>query len=121
MSHRNSPFIHIHKCEKCNGEFDSAESLNHHINKYYNSSPVIYQCEQCEFNIDDEKSLTKHIQTLHRKETGFHCQPCDKIFGTAKDIPIHIETHHTTTGQSQEKSEVREIMLYNASDTEIKS
>ena len=88
--------LKTYKCEKCDGEFESEESLNHHINTHHKSSPLTYQCQQCEYRVNDENLVTEHTLTRHRQSKGFHCQPCDKTFETAKDIPIHIKTHHST-------------------------
>ena len=82
-----------YECKKCDGEFDSTESLNHHNKTCRKSSPH-NTYNHCENSSSVNEDLKGHIKSVHEVSGVFKCQPCNKAFSDQVNLISHMENEH---------------------------
>lgn len=85
----------ICKWAGCNKEFDSAKSLNEHIENFHVPSGLSsYKCEWegCNKVFVQKQKLIRHLK-VHSKYKPFRCAECGKCFNTQDILTQHLRVH----------------------------
>lgn len=82
-----------YKCEKCNKNLSSKESLKTHIENVHDKKRII-NCNLCDNKFSNNTSLQLHIKAVHEKSLEEKCEKCNKIYSTKKSLQIHIKKIH---------------------------
>ena len=81
------------KCEICDKEFKSSESLKYHFNITHNLEEE-HQCNICKKVFIIQKQLTSHVKIVHGNKKHRKCDSCGKLFSQAGSLKIHINSVH---------------------------
>ena len=96
------------KCEFCEKEFKSRDTLNCHKNAR-NKTPQICRkidldfkfasrtCQLCSKIFKYPSTLKIHKEIVHDKILPFKCEPCDRRFSNSYNLKVHIDIKHKKT------------------------
>ena len=73
----------IHKCEICDKEFKSKNSLHTHIKRIHDEQKR-KMCNICLKAFSFESELSSHLKIVHENKKYHKCDSCDKSFSKAK-------------------------------------
>ena len=79
------------QCNKCNKNFENIDDFQKHKeSKTCDAKPYPYHCEKCDLLFTSEKQLTTHQD----KHGNFECEKCEKIFTFEGVLEKHITAVH---------------------------
>ena len=99
------------KCEICDKEFKSKNSLKNHFNITHNLEKK-YECNICQKDFNVQTALTSHVKIVHGNKKHQKCDSCDKSFSQARGLKKHIDSIHNA--QKNHKSASFSTPFYTA-------
>ncbi|XP_064627511.1 uncharacterized protein LOC135487574 isoform X5 [Lineus longissimus] len=82
-----------HLCSVCNSSYNSAETLQLHIQASHSIAGVVHPCPMCEKNFVEGWRLRRHMRT-HSTERPFKCQLCAATFKRKDHLHDHNKLKH---------------------------
>ena len=89
---RDNERTKIHKCEICEQEFKTKNSLRRHFNHLHNQKQE-YICNICHSGFTKQRVLDSHMKIIHenkRPHSPHKCESCGKSFSPSRALE---ETH----------------------------
>ncbi|XP_046744964.1 zinc finger and BTB domain-containing protein 11-like isoform X2 [Diprion similis] len=96
------------KCEICEKIYPRMDKCQVHVWGHLNMKP--YCCKSCDFVTLTVSNIRCHIRKRHLKIKPFHCNLCEKRYGTAVLLEEHINSH---TGAKPYKCKVCDFATSN--------
>ena len=82
------------QCHKCNGKFDTEESILSHMKDEHNDE---YKCDQCSKQYFERKHLIRHKKQVHeniRAKKRYPCDSCEYVATIPSQLKYHMEHKH---------------------------
>ncbi|XP_035788940.1 oocyte zinc finger protein XlCOF22-like [Anopheles albimanus] len=84
-----------HRCEQCDKDFPTKNSLNGHMSYVHGEQKDRFPCPQCDRTFRRRRELTEHT-SRHNGTALYECKECGKSFYTSSSYATHRKRFHAT-------------------------
>ncbi|XP_050092805.1 zinc finger protein OZF-like [Anopheles aquasalis] len=84
-----------HRCEQCEKDFPTKNSLNGHMAYVHGEQKDRFPCPQCDRTFRRRRELTEHT-SRHNGTALYECKECGKSFYTSSSYATHRKRYHAT-------------------------
>ncbi|OXA59888.1 zinc finger protein 26 isoform X2 [Folsomia candida] len=92
QSHKDGFKPKFHQCANCDLKFITQGDLDSHLEMTHPEESFICSFSSCEKTFPRKYNLIRHERT-HSTEKLYHCDVCDKEFGTKNGLQMHLQAH----------------------------